>query len=138
MRKITLLFVILFAAMFVYSQNENNDPQNMDINYTREASYPGGMNKLIGDIWKEMEFTQDAIDRKIDDELLVSFDVNADSTVSGIILLNSIGYGVDEEFSRVLGSFKFLPALAQGNPLKMNVIIGIPIRTGPNSKKKTQ
>ena len=136
MRKITLLFVILCATMLGYSQNDDKDPQNIDINYTREASYPGGMNKLIGDLWNEMEYTQEAIDKKIDDMLMVSFDVNRDSTVSGIVLLNNIGYGVDEEFIRVFGKYKFLPALAQGNPVKMNVIINIPIRTGPNSKLK--
>ncbi len=137
MRKITLLLIITGIVNLLYSQNDTIDSQNMDINYTREASYPGGMNKLIGDIWNSMEFTQEAIDKKIDETLMVSFDRNRDSTISGIILLNNIGYGADEEFIRVLGKYKFLPALAQGNPIKQNVIVSIPIRTGPNSKKKS-
>lgn len=137
MRKITLLFIILMTATGLYSQNEYDDPQNMDINYSREASYPGGTTKLIGDIWKMMEFTDAAIEQKIDVEVMLSFDVNPDSTVSGIILLSKIGYGVDEELLRVFKTLKFLPALAQGKPIKMNVMMSLPIRTGPNSKRKS-
>lgn len=138
MRKITLLFLIAMSVSWVYSQNEYDDPQNMDINYNREASYPGGTTKLIGDVWKLMEFTDEAIEKRIDSEIMLSFDVNPDSTLTGIILLNKIGYGVEEEVLRVFSTLKFIPALAQGKPIKMNVMMTLPVRTGPNSKRKSQ
>jgi TonB family protein len=135
--KKTLLFIIIllvFAAV-TYAQ-DYTDPQNMDVNYNREAQYPGGINKFIGDLWMMMEYSQEAIDAKADGEIMVSFDVEADSTVTGVSIIMGMGMGIDEEFERVLKTMKFSPALAEGNPVKMNVMLNIPIRVGPNSKKK--
>ncbi len=135
MKKLNLLFVIVFFTFSLFGQ-DFSDPQNMHVNYTREAEYPGGMMKLVSDIWSLMEFTQEAVDAKVDGEIMVSFDVLPDSTVSGIYIISGLGYGIDEEFKRVLSELKFIPALAETNPVKMNMMLNIPIRVGINSKIK--
>lgn len=136
MKKTTILVLVLSFISTLINAQDYSDPQNMDINYNREAEYPGGINKFIGDLWMMMEYTQEAIDAKADDEIMVSFDVEADSTVTGISIISGMGMGIDEEFVRVLKTMKFTPALAEGNPVKMNMMLNIPIRVGPNSKKK--
>lgn len=136
MKKILLFFTILIVFAAVTNAQDYTDPQNMDVNYNREAEYPGGINKFIGDLWMLMEYSQEAIDAKADGEIMVSFDVEADSTVTGVSIIMGMGMGIDEEFERVLKTMKFSPALAEGNPVKMNVMLNIPIRVGPNSKKK--
>ncbi|MDD3685944.1 MAG: energy transducer TonB [Bacteroidales bacterium] len=136
MKKTLLFFTILIVFAAVTNAQDYTDPQNMDVNYNREAEYPGGINKFIGDLWMLMEYSQEAIDAKADGEIMVSFDVEADSTVTGVSIIMGMGMGIDEEFERVLKTMKFAPALAEGNPVKMNVMLNIPIRVGPNSKKK--
>jgi TonB family protein len=136
MKKTLLFFTILIVFAAVTNAQDYTDPQNMDVNYNREAEYPGGINKFIGDLWMLMEYSQEAIDAKADGEIMVSFDVEADSTVTGVSIIMGMGMGIDEEFERVLKTMKFSPALAEGNPVKMNVMLNIPIRVGPNSKKK--
>lgn len=136
MKKTLLFFTILIVFAAVTNAQDYTDPQNMDVNYNREAEYPGGINKFIGDLWMMMEYSQEAIDAKADGEIMVSFDVEADSTVTGVSIIMGMGMGIDEEFERVLKTMKFSPALAEGNPVKMNVMLNIPIRVGPNSKKK--
>lgn len=130
---ISLLVVIVFSA---FSQ-DYPDPQNMNVSYNKEAEYPGGISLFISDLWNKMEYTQEAIDAKVDGEIMVSFDVKADSTVSGVIILSGLGYGIDEEFAKVLLSMKFAPASAEGNIINQNMIMNIPIRVGPKSKLKT-
>jgi TonB family protein len=136
MKKTLLFLTILLVFAAVTNAQDYTDPQNMDVNYNREAEYPGGINKFIGDLWMMMEYSQEAIDAKADGEIMVSFDVEADSTVTGVSIIMGMGMGIDEEFERVLKTMKFSPALAEGNPVKMNVMLNIPIRVGPNSKKK--
>lgn len=135
MKKILYSLAFILLGFKIYTQ-DFSDPQNMHVNYTREAEYPGGITKFISDLWSMMEFTQEAIDKKIEGEIMVSFDVLPDSTISSISIINGLGYGIDEEFKRVLSEMKFIPALAEKNPVKMNMILNVPIRTGINSKQK--
>ncbi len=126
----------MFIFSFAVNAQDYSDPQNMDVDYNRDAEYPGGINKFIGDLWAAMEYSQQAIDERADGEIMVSFDVETDSTVTGISIISGMDYGINEEFERVLKTMKFAPALAEGNPVKMNVMLNVPVRVGPNSKKK--
>jgi outer membrane biosynthesis protein TonB len=141
---VSSVFLIMFLSLGLsgFSQDDDDYPydrgQNMVIEYDSEASYPGGLSKFIGDIWNAMEYTQEALDAKIDTQIMVSFDVLPDSSISGVEILNPVGMGVDEEFERVLKTLKFIPAVAEGNKVKMNVIHSIPLRTGPKSKLKKE
>ena len=137
MKKIILVFFTLSVAFTAFSQ-DYSDPQNMDVDYNRDAEYSGGINNFIVELWNQMEYTQEAIDALVDGEIMVSFDIEPDSTVSGISIISGLGYGVDEEFIRVLESMKFIPALAEGNPVKMNMMLSVPIRVGPKSKLKKE
>lgn len=140
--KSVLVIILTSLGLFSFSQVEDDYPydrgQNMLIEYDSEASYPGGMSKFIGDIWNLMEYSQEALDAKIDTQIMVSFDVLPDSSISGVEILTPVGMGVDEEFERVIKTMKFIPAVAEGNRVKMNVIHSIPLRTGPKSKLKNQ
>ncbi len=135
MKKIILSLFYFSIAVCVLGQ-DYSDPQNMSVSYNQDANYEGGMNKFISDIWGLMAYTQEAIDAKADGEIMVSFDVEKDSTITNVIILSGMGYGIDEEFERVLKTMKFNPALAEGEPVKMNMMFSVPIRVGPKSKLK--
>lgn len=137
--KRTFYFIVLLAAMTaVVRAQDYSDPQNMDVTYSSEASYKGGESQLIADIWSKMEYSREAIDAKVDGNIMVSFTVNADSTVSDVSIIMGMDYGINEEFVRVLKTLRFVPATVDKNPIKMSMSIIIPIRTGPNSKLKQQ
>jgi opacity protein-like surface antigen len=136
MKSLLVFGVVFIVLSFSCNAQDYSDPQNMNVNYNREAEYPGGVNQFIVDLWSLMEYTQQAIDSLADGEIMVSFDVETDSTVSGVSIIAGMDYGINEEFERVLKTMKFVPALAEGNPVKMNVMLNVPIRVGPHSKKK--
>ncbi|HNQ68255.1 MAG TPA: energy transducer TonB [Bacteroidales bacterium] len=135
MKNIFILFSFLSISGICLAQ-DYSDPQNMNVNYNREAEYPGGVNQFIADLWSKMEYSQEAIDALADGEIMVSFDVETDSTVTGVSIIFGMDYGINEEFERVLKTMKFIPAIAEGNIVKMNVMLNVPVRVGPNSKKK--
>ena len=128
MKQIAFISIFLLIIAFNAFAQDYSDPQNMDVNYNREAEYPGGITKFIGDLWSLMEYSQEAIDARADGEIMVSFDVETDSTVTGISIILGMDYGINEEFERVLKTMRFTPALAEANPVKMNVMLSVPIR----------
>ncbi|MCK9256057.1 MAG: hypothetical protein GX793_02545 [Bacteroidales bacterium] len=136
MKKLKAIFILLFvASISLYAQNYD-DPQNIDLQYNRDAEYPGGMNKFITDLWNSMSYTQEAIDTRVDGEIIISFDVGIDSIVSGVEIIYGLGFGIDEEVEKVLSKIKFIPALVEGKAVKMNLMLTVPIRVGPKSKLK--
>ncbi len=135
MKKTITILTILISTYFSFSQ-DYPDPQNMDVNYDKEAEYNGGMTQFIVDIWENMEYTKEAIEAKVDGEIMVSFDINPDGSVSDISIIDGLDFGINEEFERVLSKLKFTPAIAEGNKVKQNMMINVPIRVGPRSKQK--
>ncbi len=136
MKKILVILSLFFAAsLSVYAQNYD-DPQNIDLQYNRDATYPGGMNKFITDLWNSMSYTQEAIDARVDGTITISFDVESDGKVIKVDIIDGLGMGIDEEVARVIKTMKFTTALVEGKAVKMNLMFTVPIRVGPNSKLK--
>lgn len=136
MKKNLAIFILLFvASISLYAQNYD-DPQNIDLQYNRDAEYPGGMNKFITDLWNSMSYTQEAIDARVDGTITISFDVEANGEVSKVDVIGGLGMGIDEEVANVIKAMTFTPALVEGKAVKMNLMLTVPIRVGPNSRLK--
>jgi TonB family protein len=136
MKKLKAIFILLFvASISIYAQNYD-DPQNIDLQYNRDAEYPGGMNKFITDLWNSMSYTQEAIDARVDGTITISFDVEANGEVSKVDVIGGLGMGIDEEVANVIKAMTFTPALVEGKAVKMNLMLTVPIRVGPNSRLK--
>ncbi|MGI6411048.1 MAG: energy transducer TonB [Bacteroidales bacterium] len=136
MKKNLAIFILLFvASISLYAQNYD-DPQNIDLQYNRDATYPGGMNKFITDLWNSMSYTQEAIDARVDGTITISFDVEANGEVSKVDVIGGLGMGIDEEVANVIKAMTFTPALVEGKAVKMNLMLTVPIRVGPNSRLK--
>jgi|SRR5690554_310745 len=136
MKKLKAIFILLFvASISLYAQNYD-DPQNIDLQYNRDATYPGGMNKFITDLWNSMSYTQEAIDARVDGTITISFDVEANGEVSKVDVIGGLGMGIDEEVANVIKAMTFTPALVEGKAVKMNLMLTVPIRVGPNSRLK--
>jgi len=136
MKKLQVIFILFFvASLNIYAQNYD-DPQNIDLQYNRDAEYPGGMNKFITDLWNSTSYTQEAIDARVDGEITISFDVEANGEVSKVDIISGLGMGIDEEVSNVIKTMKFIPAQIKGKAVKMNLTLTVPIRVGPNSRLK--
>lgn len=136
MKKLKAIFILLFvASISIYAQNYD-DPQNIDLQYNRDATYPGGMNKFITDLWNSMSYTQEAIDARVDGTITISFDVEANGEVSKVDVIGGLGMGIDEEVANVIKAMTFTPALVEGKAVKMNLMLTVPIRVGPNSRLK--
>ena len=138
MKKIAFLIGV-FCAITLQAQinptsdsAKYDDPQNMDVIYSGEARYPGGEQAMYQMLYESIEYSMEAKDANIKDDLLLSFDVGFDSTLTGFNVIHPIGYGIDEQVIEALKEKKFVPAVMNGIPVRQNVMITLPIRTYPD------
>lgn len=110
-----------------------NDKQNMEVVLEREPAFPGGERALYQYFYDSLNYSDEAITLKIEGEIMASFDVLPDSSLSNIQIISGLGYGIDEDFSRLLKKLKYLPSIQNGTPLKANVILTMPLRARKKS-----
>ena len=93
--------------------------------------FPGGDYARLRFLSNNIRYPDDAIRRKIQGVVMVSFIVEKDGGISNIRIVNGIGGGCDEEALRVVSSMpRWTPAKRHGKPvriiLKMPVVFRIP------------
>lgn len=123
------LFVLLLAGLSLsaFAQTENPG-QNQTVEMTREAYYPEGDQALATYLFYNVKYSEEAKANKAEGEMMVSFFVEADSTVSNIKIIRDLGYGLGDSVKALLGKVKYVPALVNGVPFRSKVIITVPLR----------
>jgi hypothetical protein len=58
----------------------------------------------------------------------VSFDVRTDSTIANINIINGVNSELDNQFKKALTRLRFIPALHNGAPMKMNIMKTITVK----------
>jgi len=124
------LFVFLTLISFSFLVNAQNysDPQNMKVITSQEAHYPKGDQALFNYVYNNIVYSKEALAAEPSGEVTVSFDVEADSSLTGFLVLSKVGYGIDEEIVRVLKTLKFAPSIQNGFFMKMNLMLSFPIK----------
>jgi len=131
---IFLVFVVICSNIKAQEDGKNPYDVNFKIDYNQEAHYPQGEESFYAYIYKNMRYSEEAKNNNIDAVVLISFDVMIDSTITGFVVLSSPGYGIDEELIRILKSLKYAPAVVNGQLIKQNVMLNIPVRAGQGLK----
>jgi len=78
--------------------------------------------------YNTIQYSDSAKVAKINGDVMLSFYVMPDSTLTDILVLSGVGYGIDEEVARVMAPLKYAPGMIDGEKVKMNVIINVPVR----------
>lgn len=126
MKTMIIAFFILVFSFAAAAQN--TEIQNMKIE-TKKAYFPGGDSLFFATVSKNLHFSEEAKTKQIKTEVMVSFDVMPDSTLSNISIINNPGYGIGEAVKSAITNMKFVPSMAKGTPMRSSVMISIPIRT---------
>ncbi|MEI6765106.1 MAG: energy transducer TonB [Bacteroidota bacterium] len=132
MEKLILFMVFVIGLVFAGSaqNNGNKNPynKNFSVNVTQQAHFPKGDTALYSFMAHNIKYSETAYQNRAYGNVMVSFDVMADSTLTGFLVLSGVGFGVDEEVVRVLSTIKFAPAMANGTAYKSNVIATFPVK----------
>ncbi len=88
--------------------------------------FPGGEAAMLNFLQNNIRYNARAREEKIAGRVYASFIVNSKGEVEAIKILHSLGYGLDEEVVRVLGSMpKWKPGSFQGT--SVSTIMNIPV-----------
>lgn len=125
--KNTLFAFLILSSGLVLGQTEKPS-QNFKVETTREAQYPGGETELYRDIYRNLNYTQEAKAKKVETTVMVSLFVEPDSSVSNIKILNDPGFGTGDSLKVYLNNTRFVPALMNGTPYRTQLMLNIPLR----------
>ena len=96
------------------------------ISTKERPKFPGGEEELKQFLSLNLKYPNEALQNKIEGEVVVSFKIDSDGRISDINTLKGLGYGCDEEAVRVVKQMpQWLPAKKDGK--KIAVIYNLPI-----------
>jgi periplasmic protein TonB len=131
MKAIVVILVMTLLPLTVICQ-DNQKSVKKDTNFrvvTQQVPfYPGGDNELVMFFYKNIKYSEEAIAKKITGNVMLSFDVLPDSTITNIAVLSNIGFGLEEQVIKLLTPLKYAPGIQNGEKMKMNVMLTVPVR----------
>lgn len=77
------------------------------VTFLNLPEYPGGKEQFKQFVKKHLKYPREALDNKIEGLVLLNAEVSHRGDVSNVKVEKGIGYGCDEEASRILGLMKF-------------------------------
>ena len=121
MKRTGLIFLLLLFSIVGTAQNNKPIADS-------EPTYPKGDNALYQKILMNIPYSDEAKNKYVQGEVMLSFDVMADSTVANVIIISGVGYGIDEEVKKLILSSKFNPGVQNGSVVKMNTMYTFPVK----------
>ena len=103
----------IFFFVFAYGYGQSKDT-SQDSLYTKpeiEPQFKGGMPAYIAFIKQHLTYPKKAANEGITGKVVVEFVVEKDGTITSPRLVNSLGYGCDEEVLRIV---KLMPPWEPG------------------------
>ena len=94
--------------------------------YFINPEYKGGESKLFQDIFKRVQYPQEAREAGIQGKVYVSFVIEKEGSISNIKIVRGIGGGCDKEAIRVVNKMEnWNPGLQDGEPIRVKFILPI-------------
>ena len=130
MKRFSLLLLALVAGTFAFAQQPIDDGthRNFKVVTERSAEYPGGDQALYKRMFEEMQYPEEAKEKRIEGNVMVSFYVEPDSTTSEVKAMSKLGHGTSEEAERLIKGLKFAPAIQGGRAIRQQMMIPVIFR----------
>jgi protein TonB len=101
---------------------------NFAVMETQEVRYTGSDDELVAYFMKNVQFDSASVRANAEGEVMLSFMVNPDSTISNAQVVRKFGYNVDDQMVELVKKLKFVPAKMNGVITRSNHMISIPLR----------
>ncbi len=140
------LFAV-FVMLFAFTSNVNAQEKKLDNEepvfvvveesavFLGEDDFMEGYDAMNKFIYENIKYPQEALDKKIQGRVTLSFIVEKDGSIGEVRVLKDIGYGCGEEAIRIIKSMpNWKPAKQRGKTLRQQFTI--PVRfTLPTEEK---
>lgn len=124
--------VKVYFTLPVTFKLEEADPTRPNIT---SPSYPGGDDSLHAFVQKNLIYPKEAKKKKIEGQVVLSFDVDATGKTQNVVTYKSLGYGCDEEAQRILNLIPhWNPGTKNRKPVSMPYYMEVEFKL-PSGKK---
>jgi TonB family protein len=125
----SLLFFLGYISLGL-AQNKQpyNDKQNIAVVTEQEPFFPKGDVELYKFVLNAVKYSEEAKQKFVEGEVMLSFDVLPDSTIANTNVISGVCCGINEEVQRVVEQLKFAPAMQNGIKMRMNVMMNFPVK----------
>jgi hypothetical protein len=121
--------VILITFFFLgFNVSFAQSTINMTVKQTREAQYIKGDAAVDQYFFDNLHYSDEAKHAKVDTEVMLSFMVERDSTITAIKVIRDPGFGVGDKLKELLLAMKYIPAMENGVIMRSKVILNVPVR----------
>ncbi len=83
------------------------DKDSRDKRFVRKPFYPGGKEAYRKFITSNLNYPEEALQNKIEGQVRLRYEVNYKGEVTDVKVLRSLGYGCDEEATRIIKLLQF-------------------------------
>lgn len=131
MKAIVIILIMTLLPLSVICQDKPKSIKtdtNFKVVTQQLPFFPAGEKELYMFFYNNINYSAEAIEKNITGSVMLSFDVLPDSTVANIIALSNVGFGLEEQVVKLLTPLKYVPGIQNGEKMKMNVILSVPIR----------
>ena len=91
-----IIALFLFATLSCSAQSPAYKDWQVFSTVEQPPEFPGGRQALYGYLESNVKMPPEAVNAKVIDQVLVSFIVEPDSSISDIQILKGVGYGCDK------------------------------------------
>jgi TonB family protein len=109
-------------------KKEEPRKDNFAVLETQEVRFTGTDDQLVAYFMENVKFDSASVKANAEGEVMLSFMVNADSTISNPQVIRKFGYNVDGQMVELVKKLKFVPAKMNGVVTRSNHMISIPLR----------
>ena len=146
MKYILVLLCLAFVASSSFGQRKSTKPKvkvqtqksnqkpaeeksgNFRVIESQEARFNGTDEELVLFFMQNIHYDSLAVRANAEGQVMISFTVNPDSTISNPTIVQKFGYNVDDQLIPIVSRLKFIPAQMNGVVIRSNHIISIPLR----------
>ncbi len=106
--------------------------------FIKKPEYPGGKKAMNEFIRKNLKYPEEALKKKIEGKVHLSYTINFKGKVEHIKILNGLGYGCDEEAIRIVKLLEFTSPKNRGMRVSGRKKITINFKLPKVKKQKIQ
>lgn len=110
------------------SDTDSTKSQNLQVNTDREAEYPEGDRALLTKVYLNAPYSDEAIAAKVEGNVMLSFMVNTDSTLTDFVVLQDVDPKCGPAVVEIMKTLKFVPAIENGTLMRRQKIISLMVR----------
>lgn len=100
---------------------------NIDVN-NREAYFIHGEDSLFRKIYSQLSISDEAVQNQLNKTATISFKVNFDGKVLDFTSIEKVGFGIDEQLTKLIAQEKFEPATQNGVKYRSEIILDVPVK----------